>query len=186
MMVVVLASALSFVQVFIALCGLLPATTMMRTAALWLRPLPLAAWLRPRFKQLLVIMDRKRRKRRSPGSPAPGGASSAADSAPPGPGPAPTTLRDLLPARSQERWQRGGLADRPMDFSQVLEDAQLMAAQAAALRAINEVAREMDMMSHDRLLTAISWAKDAGVLNEGEVRDLQLLNRDANAAKHRA
>ena len=73
-----------------------------------------------------------------------------------------------------------------MDFSQVLEDAQLMAAQAAALRAINEVAREMDMMSHDRLLTAISWAKESGVLNEGEVRDLQLLNRDANAAKHRA
>ena len=185
MMVVVLASALSFVQVFIALCGLLPATTMMRTAALWLRPLPLAAWLRPRFKQLLVIMDRKRRKRRSPGSPAPGGASSAADSAPPGPGPAPTTLRDLLPARSQERWQRGGLADRPMDFSQVLEDAQLMAAQAAALRALNELAREMGEQSHDRLWLAIGWADEAGVLNRGEVLDLRSLNRDANAAKHR-
>ena len=184
MMVVVLASALSFVQVFIALCGLLAATTMMTTAALWLRPLPLAAWLRPRFKQLLVIMDR-RHGSRSPRDAARGGASSAADSAPPAPGPAPTTLRALLPARSQQRWRRGGLADRPMDFSQILEDAQLMAAQAAALRALNELAREMGEQSHDRLWSAIGWAEEAGVLNRGEVLDLRSLNRDANAAKHR-
>ena len=73
-----------------------------------------------------------------------------------------------------------------MDFSQVLEDAQLMAAQAAALRAINEVAREMEAQSHDRLWSAIGWAEAAGVLNRGEVLDLRSLSRDANAAKHRA
>ena len=72
-----------------------------------------------------------------------------------------------------------------MDFSQILEDAQLMAAQAAALRALNELAREMGEQSHDRLWSAIGWADEAGVLNRGEVIDLQRLNRDANAAKHR-
>ena len=73
-----------------------------------------------------------------------------------------------------------------MDFSQVLEDAQLMAAQAAALRAINEVAREMGARSHNRLWSAIFWAKAAGVVSPGEVLDLRLLNRAANEAKHRA
>ena len=61
-----------------------------------------------------------------------------------------------------------------------------MAAQAAALRALNELAREMGEQSHDRLWLAIGWADEAGVLNRGEVIDLQRLNRDANAAKHRA
>ena len=73
-----------------------------------------------------------------------------------------------------------------MDFSQVLEDAQLMAAQAAALRALNEVAREMGEPVHDRLLSAILWADLKEVLNRDEIMDLRWLNREANAAKHRA
>ena len=98
--------------------------------------------------------------------------------------PQPTTLRDLLPSKMADKWIKGGIADRPLDFAELLERSQLMTSQAASLLVLNDIFTEMGLTPASHLRDAIDRAQASGILQAPEAHALRDLNRRANSAKH--
>ena len=91
--------------------------------------------------------------------------------------------RDLLPEWSRKNWAPNSIIDRPLDVAEILEGSQLMAAQLAALKAINEVTQEILQQTSSRLPDAIHLAKKNDLSSHQEMQDLFKLHRAANAIR---
>ena len=91
--------------------------------------------------------------------------------------------RDLLPEWSRNKWAASSIMDRPLDVAEILEGTQLMAAQLAALKAINEVTQEILQQTSSRLPDAIHLAKNNDLISHREMHDLFKLHRAANAIR---
>ena len=76
------------------------------------------------------------------------------------------------------------MVDRPIQVEGILAQTQLMAAQMASLKMLNEVFQELELPVQSSLHAAVTRAELEGIMSRREAQNMFDLNRRANQAKH--